>query len=33
LTVFAGGAGIGNIALTVDSTKKIEYGKTQSHKN
>jgi len=33
LTVFAGGTGIGKIALAVDSTKKIEYGKTQFHKN
>lgn len=33
LTVFAGGAGISTIALAVDSTKKIEYGKMQFHKN
>jgi len=33
LAVFAEGKSCGKVPLAVDSTKKIEYGKTQSHKN
>ena len=32
LTVFAGAARTKDVPLAVDSTKKIEYGRTQSHK-
>jgi len=33
LTIFAEGKAWSKVSLAVDSTKKIEYGKTQSHKN